>query len=233
MAEEPARDAFGLPQPPAPWSPKLGVTGGLDYASAYYFRGYLQADRGFILQPYLSAFATCHCSDEWIVRPYVSFFHSGHDDGNPMKDMTDAMLGATASWKGLVVDGQYGWYTTSPTQRGDVHELGVRASFDVWNCWREGDEPACFTLRPYAGLYVEASDEAGSEDAYLELGLDPAWRFDVCGTKVGLALPLALGLSADDYYFDDLGDSETLGYFSAGVTASVALPAPPLRPMVR
>ncbi len=60
----------------------------------------------------------------------------------------------------------------------------------------------------------------------LNVGLEPSWRFEVAGTKVGIGLPLDWGLSVDDYYFNSAGDHQTLGYFSIALTSSVSLPVP-------
>jgi hypothetical protein len=108
--------------------------------------------------------------------------------------------------------------------RSAVHELGAKASFDVLSWKQEPGASGPFSLRPFAGLYGEVSDQRGTEDAYLEAGLEPSWRLEIAGRKVGLGLPFVWGLSADDYYLDDRGGNETLGYFSAGIVTSVALP---------
>jgi hypothetical protein len=162
-----------------------------------------------------------------VVSPYVALFHSSHfGDDNPMREMSDVMLGSVTRWQSLVVDARYTYYNTSPVMRGAVHELGVRASVDALASWQQTGQPCTFGLRPYAGLYGDISDEQGTEDVYLETGLEPSGRFEVAGSKVGVSAPLFFGLSVDDYYFDSNGDNAFLGYFSAGVTASVALPVP-------
>ena len=62
-----ANDNAEADAPPSPFGP-LGLTGGLDYATAYYFRGYLQANSGRILQPYANLFATCPLGDDSLRR---------------------------------------------------------------------------------------------------------------------------------------------------------------------
>lgn len=203
------------------------MTGGLDHATAYYFRGYLQADRGLILQPYLNLVGRGVAADGAVVRPYVSFFNSTHfGNNNPMNEMTDVMLGAVITWRPLVLDARYGYYNTAPTMRSVVHELGLRASGDVLWPWPDAEAPSALALRPFVGLYAEVSDQRGTEDVYVETGLEPSVRFDTCCGKVGVALPLVLGLSGDDYYFDDRGGNEPLGFFSAAVAVTIGLPAP-------
>ena len=58
FASPPNPDAPVIENPPPNSGLGFGVTGGLDYASAYYFRGYLQANNGLILQPNLSLFSS-------------------------------------------------------------------------------------------------------------------------------------------------------------------------------
>src|SRR5688500_1017741 len=79
-------------------------SGGLDVPSAFYFRGYLQASHGPILQPYLNVFTNRVFDDGVVVRPYVSMFHSANfDDANRMADMSDVMVGAVATGHGFSV----------------------------------------------------------------------------------------------------------------------------------
>jgi hypothetical protein len=200
------------------------LSGGIDFPSAFYFRGYEQADRGPIVQPYLNVFTSRTFGEEFVVRPYVSLFHSAHPaSGNRMADMSDVMLGAIASAGGFRVDARYGYYTMNPLMRSDVHELGAKVSFDLLSP-DESVDPGPLSLRPFAGVYAEVADQNGTEDTFLNVGLEPAWRADVLGRRVGISLPLDWGLSTDRYYFDARGNNEVFGYFSGALTTSLALP---------
>ncbi len=205
----------------------LKLSGGLDFASSYFFRGYLQADQGLIMQESLNLFTVCPFGEDVIVRPYVSFFNSSHfGDNNPMSGMTDAMAGATTSWHGLVVDARYAYYNTNPTMSSNVHELGAKASFDLLSLWSDDGTPRSWSLRPFAGFYDELSDENGTQNAYLDIGLEPSWRFELAGRKAGIALPVDWGLGIDDYYLNSNGDNTTLGYFSVAANGTLSLPVP-------
>src|SRR5207249_1241613 len=125
--------------------------------------------------------------------------------------------------RALTADTRYAFYDTSPLRRSAVHELGARLSVDVLAA---GQEPGPVSLRPFAGLYGEVADERGSEDVYAEVGLEPSWRGEVAGRKVGIGVPVLWGLSVDHYYLDARGRNEPLGYFSASVAGSVSLPLP-------
>jgi hypothetical protein len=225
-------DATGLaastPPPSSEDAFPLKFSGGFDVPSAFYFRGYLQTDTGPIFQPYLNVFSAHVVAEDIVVRPYVSMFHSAHwGDNNRMSDMFDVMLGAVASGDWFSVDARYAYYNMSPQMRSRVHELGAKASVDLLSRWREdADWLAPFGLRPFVGLYGELSDQTGTNDVFLNLGLEPSWRFEVAGQKVGLSLPTDWGMSADHYYLNADGTNAALGYFATALTASASLPMP-------
>jgi hypothetical protein len=203
----------------------LLFSGGIDFPTAFYFRGYLQADEGLIVQPYLNLF-TAFTHDEVVVRPYVSLFHSAHPDSdNRMADMSDVMIGAVATGHALAIDARYAFYTMNQLMRSNVHELGVKASYDVLARCRAPGAASPFALRPFAGIYFDLFDEEGTEDVFVNVGLEPSWKLELAGHKIGLGLPIDWGLSADDYYLDRDGSNAALGYFSTSLTASVVLPA--------
>jgi hypothetical protein len=204
---------------------RLSLTGGLDYTSAFYFRGYQRGDNGLILQPYATLFADYPLADGAALHPYVSLFNSSELGGHgSMGEMTDVMVGTTLTWHGLLVDGKYTYYTPAPAAHLPMHELGLRASYDLLSLWQEPEAPGPLAVRVFAGVYGELSEDKGS--LYFEPGLEPSWRFEVAGRKVGLSLPVLWGLGADGYYRNDRGGNAALGYFSSAVTASVSLPAP-------
>lgn len=201
----------------------LMISGGLDVPTAYFFRGYLQADRGLILQPYLNVFAV-HSLDDVVVRPYVSMFNSTHfDDGNRMGDMFDAMVGGVASWNGAVLDVRYAYYNMSPLMRSHVHEIGGRLSYDLLTPWKDADWAEPFSVKPFAGVFGEISDENGTDDVFVNVGIEPIWRFDVASRRVAVSLPTEWGLSGDGYYLDSSGNNATFGYFATALTGTLSL----------
>jgi hypothetical protein len=200
----------------------VSLTGGLDVASAFYFRGYEQADRGPVIQPYLNIFGQSRFGEDVVLRPYVALFHSAHPaGGNNMADMSDVMLGVAGESGRLRLDARYAWYTMNPLMRGDVHELGAKASFDLIP---PTEEAALVSLRPFAAAYAELSDANGTEDVFVNVGIEPFCQIEAAGHRIGVGLPLDWGLSADRYYFDRDGSNAPFGYFSAALTTSVAIP---------
>lgn len=221
-------DAAGLAAPSEAPQDSLGLqySGGIDFPTAFYFRGYNQATHGPILQPYLNIFSKHAFSEDIVVRPYVSLFHSTQpDDQNRMADMSDVMVGGVASSAAFSVDARYAFFTMNQLMRSNVHEFGIKASYDVLSLLKTCD--CCqspFALRPFFGAYFDLFDELGTEDVFLNVGIEPSWRGEVAGLKVGLSLPTDWGLSADDYYLNADGSNAALGYFSTSLAASVLLP---------
>jgi hypothetical protein len=220
-------DASGIAATPADSADVLlfNLSGGIDVPSAFYFRGYEQADQGPIFQPYLNVYRTVAVGDEIIVKPYVSFFHSANwDSGNRMADMSDVMVGAVATGYGFTIDARYAYYTMNPVMRSPVHEFGAKTSFDLLSLAEDTDVTEHFSLRTFAGLYRELSDGEGTEDGFINLGIEPAARFELAGQKIGVTLPIDWGLTGDHYYLNADGSNATYGYFSTALTTSVALP---------
>ncbi|QOV88273.1 hypothetical protein [Humisphaera borealis] len=82
------------------------------------------------------------------------------------------------------------------------------------------------SLRPYAELSYQVAGSDG-HDMYLELGLEPTWLVPVGDKLLGISTPVLAGLSLSDYYLDQYGRNETLGYLSAGVKLSLRLSSSP------
>lgn len=224
-------DAVGLSaleRPPADDAGSLPVmlSGGLDFASAFYFRGYLQADHGPIVQPYLNLFTAHPLNEELVIRPYVSLFHSAHfAENNRMADMSDVMAGSVISSRDWSIDTRYAYYTMSPLMRTPVHELGAKASWNLLSLWDDAGDRQPIGVRPFAGVFGDYITDQQQVQLYANLGIEPSWRFDLAGTKVGLGLPIEWGLGGNRYYFNSDGSNAAYGYFSSTLTASVALPA--------
>lgn len=220
-------DATGLAAAPPVDEPERAlpfqVSGGLDFPTAFYFRGYLQANHGPILQPYLNLFKTHAFSEELVVRPYVSLFNSSHPDhDNRMADMSDVMVGGVATGRAYSLDARYAFFTMNQFMRSDVHELGFKFSYDVL---ADSCGPSPFSVKPFAGVYFDLFDQEGTENIFINLGLEPAWRCELAGLKIGLSLPMDWGLGANGYYLNADGTNVPFGYFAIGPAASVALPS--------
>lgn len=216
----------------------LTISGGADYTTAYYFRGYNQEDARLIVQPWITLGASLLDSDDLDVSAYVGTWNSIHEQptpGNSSIYETDYYAGVDFAFGPVTVGGIYTAYTYPGDVFGDIQEVGVKVSFDDAEFMKSAKIP--FALKPYVGLYKEISDDNattsgsgpaifandGSNDAYLEFGLAPSCEVNDALT---LTVPVVFGCSLDDYYQSDDGDNEFLGYVSVGLMASTPLPLP-------
>src|SRR5688572_12895464 len=205
----------------------MRVTGGVDLTTAYFFRGYLQEDQGLIIQPYANLYFDV--AEGW--TGYIGTWNSVHSE------QTGADPGANGTWYESDVYAGVDWtinedftlgaiytnYTYPGGAFDSVEELGFKLAWDD-----TGKTGMNIALKPYAAIYFETDDDNGSEDTYLELGIAPTvYTFNEdSDAPIALAVPVTLGMSLDDYYFDDTGDDELLGYASVGVAASMPLNMP-------
>jgi hypothetical protein len=217
-------------EPTPPNTGKLAFSGGADLVTTYIFRGYVQEDQGLILQPYANLYFKLCDTEEAKVNFYVGTWNSIHSE-----DTFAATNGGPDAWyesdflTGVdVVSGNFtvGFVYTAYTYPGGafetVQELGVKVA---WDDTAVTEDRIGFALKPYAALYVETSDGNGSEDWYGELGISPGvYTFNEEGKyPVAITVPVTVGLGLKDYYFDDDGGEDFLGFISVGGTASVPL----------
>ena len=208
-------------------SGNVRVTGGVDIATAYFFRGYNQEDQGLIVQPYVNLYFDLVKGDNPI-SAYIGTWNSFHEEQTGADDGSfgswyeadfyagvDATLGG-----GFTVGAIYTLYSYPNGAFDTIEELGFKLSYDDTDKWG-----LPFALKPYAGIYFETDDQNGTEDTYLEVGIAPTvYTFNEKSDQpIALAVPVAVGLSIEDYYFDDEGDDELLGYGSIGLAASMPL----------
>ncbi|MGB7158321.1 MAG: hypothetical protein WBD40_09670 [Tepidisphaeraceae bacterium] len=218
-------------EPAGPNAGSLALTGGLDFTTAYFFRGYLQEDQGLIAQPYLNLYFDISDSEANPITGYVGMWNSFHEEKTGADDgsfgawyESDLYAGVDAGLGGgFTLGAIYTIYTYPNGAFDSIEEIGFKLSYDDTDKWG-----LPFALRPYAAVYFETKDNNGSEDTYLEIGIAPTvYTFNEEGdAPIAIAVPVTVGMSLDDYYFDDSGDDEFLGYFSVGVAASMPLPIP-------
>ena len=217
-------------EPTGPNTGRLSFSGGTDFATAYFFRGYNQEDQGVIGQPYLTLYAKLSDADEFKVTGYVGTWNSIHSE-NTLADEgagpdswyeSDFLAGVDIASGAFTVGFVYTLYTYPSGAFDSIQELGVKLAWDdsEFQKGRLG-----FALKPYVAAYAETGDRNGSEDWYGEAGVAPGvYTFNEDGKyPVAISVPLTVGVSLKDYYFDDGGDETFLGYASAAVTASVPL----------
>lgn len=257
----------------------VSVSLGADVTTAYFYRGYLQQDRGLIVQPYLTLSTTFETDSGWKVQPYLGWWNSLHDQAidaprgghgrhnhNPRTEQREVTINdpghagnlnphthtytADVFFPGTAGTGK-GWYEAQLMAgvtliRGDwwldlsyqphffpanthdfVQELGGKLSYDVAGFWdSKPSAQRSLSVRPHLTVFRELSDDNGDENTYVEVGIEPTWRFRVFGQRAALSLPIVAAGSPDGFYYSNDGNDETFGYASAALRASLALPIP-------
>ncbi|HEV2293891.1 MAG TPA: hypothetical protein VGR35_08535 [Tepidisphaeraceae bacterium] len=213
---------------PAVNSGNISLTGGVDFATHYFFRGYLQEDQDLIAQPYLNVYFNLMEEGDTTLTAYIGTWNSFHGE------KTGADEGSFGAWYeadfvggvdlglggGFTLGAIYTVYAYPNGAFDTIEEVGLKLSYDDTDKWG-----LPFALNPFLGVYFETDDQNGSEDTYLEFGIAPTvYTFDENSNQpIAVAVPITIGTSIDDYYFDDEGDEEFLGYGSIGLAASMPL----------
>ena len=215
-------------QPPAdtPAPKRLTVAAGIDFPTAYMFRGIYQEDEGFIAQPFVDLGVALYSGDGALsavsanVGNWNSIHHSAPSGGELHdRDWYEAdYYGSVTFTFGKFKSGAlYTAYTSPNDAFNSVQELAAVFAYD--------DSAGAFSLNPKVILAFELDGQAdGGDDkgTYLELGIRPSIKLGT--SPASLSIPVKLGLSASDYYEGSTG-SNTFGYFDTGFIVGLALPA--------
>jgi len=202
----------------------FSLTGGADYVTAYFFRGYNQEDSRFIVQPWATLTASLLDSDNLDISAYGGAWNSVQARPGPGDSIlyeTDYYGGVDFAFAPFTLGGIYTVYTYPGDAFESVQEVGLKFAFDDTATMEKVKVP--FALKPYAGIYLEVDDDNGTEECYLELGLTPSFAVH---EKLTISVPVVFGCSIDDYYLDSDGDNSFLGYISVGLMASTPIPLP-------
>lgn len=224
---EPASDEAQLPPPasapaPAP-SRRVAVTAGLDFASAYLFRGLYQEDRGVIVPPFVDVGISVYEGDGALKSVTVNggnwnSLHSGPSGSNGAWYEADYYGSVSFTIGNWTPGALFTSYTSPADVFGTVHELAAVVAYD--------DSASPFPLSPKATVAFELDGQAdggASQGTYLELGIGPEFALvDTGRYPVTLTVPVKLGLSLKDYYEGPTG-SNRFGFVSLGGRASVPL----------
>jgi hypothetical protein len=221
-ASESREPSASAPEPqaqPAATEPalkRLTLTGGVDFMTAYVFRGIYQEDSGTIMPPYADLGIALGRGVTLNVGNWNSV-HSGptghRGRGNAWYEAD--YYGSVTFTAGKLKPGVLFTSYTSPNDAfGTVHELAGVLAYD--------DSASAFPLSPKVIVGTELhgqADGGGSRGTYLELGIRPALK---PASALTFYVPVKLGMSLKDYYEGPTG-SNRFGYFDTGLIASVPL----------
>lgn len=206
----------------------LSFSLGTDVTTAYFFRGYLQEDQGFIFQPWVELGVTLIEGVDNSPGVSLTFgnwnsFHSkktGATESNVRSWYeSDLYGGITLDWDAFSLGASYTVYAYPNSDTDTVQEIGVSAGFSL-----PDDTIVNTVLGDISfGVYFEVdnSNVAADEAIYAELGFGPS--FDIFDEKATLSIPVTLGFSIDDYYDDPSGNDDFFGYASCGADVSIPL----------
>jgi hypothetical protein len=214
---------------------KVTLTAGIDFVSAYLFRGIFQEDSGVIAPPYADVGVSVY-SGEGALKSVTlnggiwNSLHSGPSgSGNDAiersawyeADYYGSVTFQVGQWKPGAL---YTSYTSPNDAFGTVHELAGVLAYD--------DSGSAFPLNPKAIVAVELKgqgdgggglEDGGNKGTYFEFGVRPVVPMSAHPKyPVSLAIPAKLGLSLKDYY-EGASGSNRFGYFDLGGIISVPL----------
>ena len=199
----------------------------MDFASAYFFRGYLQEDSGFIAQPWAEiGFQISEPeSDGPDITASIGTWGSLHSEQTGATDPTrdiwyeqDFYAGLGMSWDSFEIGLGYTIYTYPSSAFNTVQEVSLGFGYSM---------PEDSALQQWLGdisatvAFEVNNSNVGSEEAiYLELGFGPS--FDLGDSGMTFSVPVTLGMSLDDYYVDGTND-DAFGYLQVGGQLDIPL----------
>jgi hypothetical protein len=213
------------------------VTGGFDVASQYNFRGIRQNTEGASLWPYADLGLSPFKGDGGLKAVTVNLgmwnaFHTqikkedgftnldGELTGNKWYEADYYATLGLGFGGGFTLGTTYTSYTSPANLWNHIKELAFKASVD------DSGKLGKASLKPYGLIAFELTDD-GQADAgagkgtYLEFGVAPGFA----GSGFSVAVPVKVGLSANDYYEFGTGNDDTFGFFSIAGIVTVPLGA--------
>jgi hypothetical protein len=213
-AQAPTATTASAPSPAeAPVAKNYTVTTGMDFTSAYLFRGIRQHSGGTIAQPYADVAYTKNG-----VTFDIGTWNSVHSTAAAGNYYERDYFGSVVFTAGKLKPGLLFTSYTSPADSfATVKELAGTLAID--------DSASRFPLSPKIIVAFELTDgqaDAGSsKGTYLELGIRPAVKI---APRATLAIPVKTGLGLNNYYEGTalgLAGDDTFGYFDTGLSLSV------------
>jgi len=197
----------------------LTLDASIKYVTAYFFRGYNYGDEGLILQPEATASYEIEVNDNLTITPSFNVWNNVTDQHYSEWDHWDEIdltPGVDITTGRLTLSLQYIYYHSPAQNWEDIHELGAVVSYD------DSEQLGLpIALNPYVGYFQEIVNKGGDEGTYMEIGMEPTWQPEKC--PVEFNFPIAVGLGLHEWYFNDEGKQETLGYASGAIVCTYKL----------
>jgi hypothetical protein len=230
----PAPEAKPAEEVTAPNTGRMSISAGVDWTSAYFFRGIKQETEDLILQPYgevsfklvENAGALTALSLTGGIWNSLQTGPTGSDsptasDPKIWYEFDGYVRLSAVLWEDLTIYALYTAYTSPNNAFGTVQELALGVSYN------DAKLLGPFALNPslLVAFELDGQADAGAQKGvYAQIGLAPGYTFFADSPyPLAVSVPLAIGLSLSDYYEFGTGTDDTFGFFSGGVTVSVPL----------
>lgn len=210
---------------------RISLGAGVDFTTAYFFRGILQEKDGFIAQPYADMTFNLYEGSNGLnsIGATVGIWNSVQSESPGMP--TDPKGWYEADIYGGVTFGlfdkweagaTYTIYTSPNGAFNSTQEIAFSLAYD------DSDLLGAFSLSPNILFAIEfqgAGATGPDLGTYFALNVEPGLTvIESEKYPVTLSVPLTLGLGLGDYYQNPTtGESSTFGYFDAGVKLSMPL----------
>jgi hypothetical protein len=210
----------------------MTLTANVDFVNAYMFRGIPQDESRVIMWPSADLGIALFSGDGGLKRVGVNIgtWNSLHTGDAGLNNLVNGKMWYESDFYATVGFGLSGGATagvtytayTSPNGLfGTVKEIAFKLSVD------DSGRLGAAAVHPYVVLARELSGQAdggAEEGTYVEIGVAPG----VTLSRVGVSVPVKVGLSAGNYY-EGLNGDETFGYFSVAGIATVPFTSMPTR----
>jgi hypothetical protein len=211
---------------------RLALSLGVDWASAYFFRGIAQEVGGANFQPYASvAFKLVdHVGPLTALTATPGIWNNWHAGGGTLVEPVDPKFWyesdlyftlAATLFENLTLGLTYTAYTSPNDSFGTVQELGLSLSLN------DSKWLGAFALNPslFVGGELTGQADAGhARGVYLQLGITPSYTFaPESAYPLTVSFPVTLGLSAGNYYEFGTGDNPAFGYVQFGPVFAVPM----------
>jgi hypothetical protein len=217
-------------KPEKPWA----LTGGFDYLTQYMFRGYNTVPSGLIIQPYVDFSYTVYDQNEFSIAPHVGLWGDFTEKSGPREwehfaegDVTVGIGFGYKNFNATVNFNEQGYpskYAPNHGEASEIQEMQLLLTYDDSACWEKC--PVLAGLNPHLSYIQEIKDRNDHDNnIYWEVGLEPTFKeVHVGSLPVTFSVPLTVGLSSDSYYTDTSGHNDPVGYWLAGVKATIPIP---------
>jgi hypothetical protein len=243
-AEEPARPRGDATQGPAvtpvtpsdeksPNTGRFGVVMGVDWASAYYFRGIAnEQNGGNNVQPWgeIGFRLLENMGPLTSLSLGAGFWNNWHYGGGTLVEASDPQFWyeadiyvklSTTWWESLTAGVTYTYYTSPNGGFTSYSDVGLFANLN------DSKWLGAFALNPSLIFAFETKGEALVADdkkgIYMGISFAPGYTFlEDSKFPLNISLPMTFGFSLKDYYTVN-GVNQTFGYFSGGPLLTVPL----------